>query len=358
MSRVHICAAVCVCVSTVLYGGWSSLPRSVISRASSHSKSSVCAPQCAKPTSAGCEKLQDVPVASARCLLVEADSNLTENILETVLGSQKDGRCDVSSEGGCSATLAYEVGLRDWGLDWPPRGFSMIGRARLLNLKGAIEAVNREEIAGNIVELGVWRGGAMMLASAVNIESDFKRDIYLFDAFASLQDYETASGFLAVSEEDVRRAFSDFGLLNEHIYFVKGLFTKTLPTWDKSNHIAVLRVDSNFYDSYQDAMYYLFDQVSVGGIVIFDDILSHQPVMDLWEDFKKDQQLDIELVQIDFHSAWFRKLKPSNTDWRYFRAPRDANIHINPNQRHSCPIEIEVRSGGHCHSSWGTSVEV
>ena len=29
---------------------------------------------------------------------------------------------------------------------------------------------------------------------------------------------------------------------------------------------------------------------------------------------------DIELVQIDFHSAWFRKLKPSKTDWRYFRA--------------------------------------
>ena len=39
-------------------------------------------------------------------------------------------------------------------------------------------------------------------------------------------------------------------------------------------------------------------RVSVGSIVIFDDILSHQPVMDLWDDFKMDQQLDIELVQL------------------------------------------------------------
>jgi len=319
---------------------------------------SVCAPQCAKPTLTGCEQLQDVPVSSARCLLVGADTRLTKKILETVLGSQNDGRCDVSSEGGCSSTLEYEVELRDWGLDWPPRGFSMIGRARLLNVKGAIDTVNREKIAGSIVELGVWRGGAMMLASAVNIESDNKREIYLFDAFGSIRNYETASRFLAVSEEDVRQVFSDLGLLNEHIYFVKGLFTQTLPTWNKSNHIAVLRVDSNFYDSYQDAMYYLFDQVSVGGIVIFDDILSHQPVMDLWEDFKKDQQLDIELVQIDYHSAWFRKLEPSNIDWRYFRAPRDANVHINANQTISCPIEIEMHSGGHCHSSWRTSVKV
>ena len=82
----------------------------------------------------------------------------------------------------------------------------MIGRAHLLNLKGAIDTVNREKIAGNIVELGVWRGGAMMLASAVNIESDNKQKIYLFDAFGSIRDYETASGLLAVSEEHVRQA--------------------------------------------------------------------------------------------------------------------------------------------------------
>lgn len=42
--------------------------------------------------------------------------------------------------------------------------------------------------------------------------------------------------------------------------------------------IAVLRVDGNFYDSYQDAMYYMYDVVRIGGIMIFDDVMSHPPV--------------------------------------------------------------------------------
>lgn len=66
----------------------------------------------------------------------------------------------------------------------------------------------------------------MMLAAAINKQSHHKRHIYLFDAFASLRNYAYASDFIAVSENDVRGAFDELGLLDNRIHFVKGLFRR------------------------------------------------------------------------------------------------------------------------------------
>ena len=85
-------------------------------------------------------------------------------------------------------------------------------------------------------------------------------------------------------------------------------------------------MDGNFYDSYQDAMYYLFPFVPVGGIVIFDDVFSHHAVMEFWNDFKKDQGVDSELVQIDRHSGWFRKEREVKLDRTKMHPARDANL--------------------------------
>jgi hypothetical protein len=84
-------------------------------------------------------------------------------------------------------------------------------------------------------------------------------------------------------------------------------------------------VDGNFYDSYQDAMYYLYPKVPVGGIVIFDDVMSHSDVMAFWKDFKNDGRMQEELNRIDTHSAWFRKEKNFAVDFTRMRDPRDSN---------------------------------
>ena len=71
--------------------------------------------------------------------------------------------------------------------------------------------------------------------------------------------------------------------------------------------VALLRVDANFYGSYQDALYGLYDRVPVGGFVIFDDVMTHPEVMRCWLDFKGDQGLPEDLVRVDLASAFFRK---------------------------------------------------
>jgi hypothetical protein len=191
------------------------------------------------------------------------------------------------------------------------------------------------------VELGVWRGGALILAAAVVKQMTAKvqvqvgdapavignRDLYVVDAFETMPGYGVASGYLANSMDTVKGNFEFFGLLGTNVHFVKGLFKDSLPSLSKAHEgpIAVLRVDGNFYDSYQDAMYYLYPKVPVGGIVIFDDVMSHPSVMAFWKDFKTDYLMPEDLNRIDSHSAWFRKEKGFAVDFKRMRAPQDSN---------------------------------
>lgn len=247
---------------------------------------------------------------------------LSLTLVGTPLGGMYRGGHDVGS-----LPQPYDEAFRFIGADWPPFGYTMIGKSRMHNLRCIIEEVNQKGVPGAIIELGVWRGGAVMFASGITKESGISRDLYLFDAFEAIGTYEPgAMEFLATSMEDVQGYFRSFDLDGPNIYFEKGLFKDTLPAWkDKNIQIAVLRVDGNFYDSYQDAMYYLYEKVPVGGFVIFDDILSHPDVMRFWLDFHKEQGLTEVLNPIDVHATWFRKEKKIKIDWQHFRAPQDAN---------------------------------
>ena len=312
-----------------------------------------CAPQCEDPSDDGCNRLSTVEPGSPECLVLYRATPYIQAVQASVLGLPIAGACDRGSKGGCSGANPYDPILRHWGLDWPPSGYAMMGEVRLINFRSAIDNVNRAAIPGAIVELGVWRGGGMILAAAVNKESRSKRAIILFDAFESIKNYGPFGEFLSVREQDVREGFNAFNLLDEHVQFRTGLFAETLPEFYVSKSvqsIAVLRVDGNFYDSYQDAMYYMYDFVSIGGIIIFDDVMSHPPVKQFWKDFKLEQGLKEELVRIDFHSAWFRKTHPVKIDWSFFRAPQDANAE----SRHEpgCPALVSRLSQGKCHASW------
>ena len=157
--------------------------------------------------------------------------------------------------------LDYDEQLRKYGNDWPPFGFTMVGKVRLENFRAAIEEVNRNGINGAIIEMGAWRGGAMILAAAVTLQASSNRDLYLFDAFETIPGYGEAKDFLLNSMAEVKGNFDLFGLNGANVHFVKGLFKDTISTWKKGTPIAVLRVDGNFYDSYQDGKSFLCDDV-------------------------------------------------------------------------------------------------
>jgi O-methyltransferase len=108
-----------------------------------------------------------------------------------------------------------------YGNDWPPFGYTMIGKKRLEQFRAAIHEVDRNDIKGAIIEMGVWRGGAMIMAATVTKEARSGRDLYLYDAFESIPAYGNSISFLENSEEDVRNYFRLFSLLDENIHFIK-----------------------------------------------------------------------------------------------------------------------------------------
>ena len=167
--------------------------------------------------------------------------------------------------------------------DWSPSkdstnttGLTLIGSKLLDEFRVMIEQVHDRKIPGEIVETGVWRGGACIWAAAVLecLKSDKK--VYVCDSFCGLPlvsdpketiSYDDAES-LRVSLEEVEANFDRFGLKHRAV-FVKGWFKDTMPSLNIP--VSVLRLDGDMYESTRDVLKYMYDRVSPGGFVIVDD---------------------------------------------------------------------------------------
>jgi len=96
-----------------------------------------------------------------KCLLYTEPTPYIDLLMKAVVGFPNQG----SLRG--RRKEKYNAIERKFGNDWPPFGYTMIGNTRLENFRAAIEDVNRNNIPGDIIEMGVWRGGAMITAMAV-----------------------------------------------------------------------------------------------------------------------------------------------------------------------------------------------
>ena len=269
-------------------------------------------------------------------------SQLLKVLARALLGtlfSEQIGKCG-GGPGGCALAnvLPFDAQQRRGGLDWPPVGHTMVGEQRLQNVRDSLEMVVQLGVPGDFAELGVWRGGVCIYARALlNLMCEGSRDVLVFDAFENIPGYADLTQFLSVPEAHVRGAFDKYGVGLAGVHFFKGLFKDSLRSFRDARvaavsgpggspkPIAVLRIDGNFYDSYQDALYYMYDLVPIGGVVIFDD-WTHQTCRDAWADFQRDQGFSQEITKIDSVGAFFIKIANVTVDHTKRHPPRDANI--------------------------------
>ena len=177
----------------------------------------------------------------------------------------------------------YDAARREVGADWPSMAHTMIGVKRLANLRMLAETVIANEIPGDFIETGVWRGGACILMRAVlNAYQVTDRRVWVADSFQGvpppdLQSYPADAGStfhtfkeLSVPLETVRRNFEKYGLLDDQVVFLKGWFKDTLPI-SQIQRLALLRMDGDLYGSTIVALNALYNKLSPGGYVIVDD---------------------------------------------------------------------------------------
>jgi O-methyltransferase len=177
----------------------------------------------------------------------------------------------------------FEKELRRTGKDWPPTAFTMIGIERLNNLQNCLENIMANNIQGDFIETGVWRGGATIFMRAfLKAYGITNRKVWVADSFEGLpkpnaEKYPADKGdshytydYLKVSLEQVRNNFAVFDLLDSQVCFLKGWFKDTLPQ-AKFEELSLIRLDGDMYESTMDAISNLYPKLSLGGYLIVDD---------------------------------------------------------------------------------------
>lgn len=219
-----------------------------------------------------------------------------------------------------SGLKSFDAQLREFGWDWPSVAHSMIGTRRMQNLRTECERVLRENVPGDFIETGVWRGGAcIMMRAVLKAYGDTERRVWVCDSFAGLPPPDTRYGAdaqsnfhefndLAVSDDVVRGNFEKYGLLDDQVRFVKGFFKDTLPT-APIERLAVLRLDGDMYESTMDALTALYDKLSPGGTCIIDDYRVVDACKQAVEEFRASRSISEPIVEIDGVGVYWIKLR-------------------------------------------------
>jgi O-methyltransferase len=205
------------------------------------------------------------------------------------------------------------------GRDWPIGAETMVGLRRLDNLQHCLADVVARGVPGDVIETGVWRGGAMIFARAVlEALGDAERVVWCADSFAGLPrpdpdaypadegDVHHSYGQLAVPLEQVRANFARYGLLDERVRFLPGWFRDTLPT-APVERLAVLRLDGDMYESTIVALDALFPKLSVGGYVVVDDYGAAPACRHAVDDFRRDRGIADPIHEVDWTGVYWQR---------------------------------------------------
>ena len=156
---------------------------------------------------------------------------------------------------------------------------------RCYALYKAIQYITKGDILGDIVECGVWRGGSAMLAALTLIQNNqTHRKIYLYDTYEGMSEptdkdidihgvpyrllWEKEKELLTVSLDKVKKNMFSTGYPKENIIFVKGMVEKTIPR-TLPNQIALLRLDTDLYESTYHELIHLYPKVTTQGVMSF-----------------------------------------------------------------------------------------
>lgn len=175
-------------------------------------------------------------------------------------------------------------------------GFTQTTPERIVALRNAVRYVSRAGIAGDVVECGVWRGGSMMVAANELIaQQDTSRRLWLYDTYTGMTaptEHDTtatghtgeewiagelarpekgSTGVTGVALETVRANVESTGYPAANTTYVAGPVEQTLLAEPLPERIALLRLDTDFYESTRVEMEVLFPRLVPGGILLLDD---------------------------------------------------------------------------------------
>jgi O-methyltransferase len=199
--------------------------------------------------------------------------------------------------------------------------FTMTGPERIFSLIEAIRYIEKNAIEGAIVECGVWKGGSMMAVAETLLQcKNPARDLFLYDTFEGMPppgeldkthegieaarlldrntDKEKNLVWAYSSLEDVKAAMRSTGYPENKIQYIPGKVEETIPG-NIPGKIALLRLDTDWYESTRHELVHLFPLLRTGGILILDDYGYWQGARRAADEYFQENKIPIFLARID-----------------------------------------------------------
>lgn len=203
--------------------------------------------------------------------------------------------------------------------------FTMTSPERILALCDAVTFVESNNIEGDIVECGVWRGGSMAaVARTLVARSATARTLWMYDTFEGMSAPsendvdlrgQSAEALLAkegqgnaespdsiwcrCSLESVKQTLSGTGYPNDLLRYVKGKVEDTLPV-ESPEKVSILRLDTDWYESTRCELEILFPRLAIGGVLIIDDYGHWQGCRKAVDDYFEKQNVKMFLHRVDY----------------------------------------------------------
>lgn len=200
------------------------------------------------------------------------------------------------------------------------KGLSLISQSRFRSLKTGIDHVVANAIPGDMVETGVWRGGAVifMLKYLQYLSDDFSfhyderrvnpiRRVVACDSFQGLPEPGPADvmfdgthastldlRYLEVDKQSFLENLRAFNIRQTDVTILEGWFKDTLHRI--TNEISLLRMDGDYYESTMTTLELLYDKVSPGGVILIDDYRWWTGCRQAVHDFLGRRRLAVDLI--------------------------------------------------------------
>ncbi|AEX61079.1 macrocin O-methyl transferase [Megavirus courdo7] len=199
-----------------------------------------------------------------------------------------------------------------------PNVYSMCDNYKINQMKSIIEQVFKRNIPGLFVETGVWKGGMAMWMKCIMKYHNQNRNLWLFDTFDNFPEpthtkdkmiHNITNLLFSKSPTvyDVIENFKKFGLLDDKVHFIVGDFSKTLKHTNPGE-IAILRLDSDYYDSTLLVLELYYHKVVLGGYIIIDDYNNHHVACKNAVDyFRKKHKIESPIHDINRESVYWIK---------------------------------------------------
>ena len=199
---------------------------------------------------------------------------------------------------GSSPEFPLDVTVQEQEIWRAVQQCTMTSMERVVSLIRAVQYVERHRIPGALVECGVWRGGSMMaVARTLLAAGKSDRELFLFDTYSGMPQAgdvdvdafsRSAAPLLAdlrtrpakeqiknemvaqCSLETVRANVIATGYPQGKLHFVEGRVENTIPEC-APDQIALLRLDTDWYESTRHELIHLFPRLSPHGILVIDD---------------------------------------------------------------------------------------